>query len=78
MKRRQEDRDLRNITIRPMAVEEAVATAEMWQRSMRDAYTWMRPDQLHPLAEAIEFFRTSICRRCEIWVAALNDEASRA
>jgi GNAT superfamily N-acetyltransferase len=59
--------------VRVMRPNEADATARMWQDSQRAAYTWFREDQRHPFAEALDFFRESICRRCEVWVAADGD-----
>jgi len=55
--------------IRRMRASEIELTALLWQRSQRAAYTWFREDQRHPLDEALAFFRESICRRCELWVA---------
>jgi putative acetyltransferase len=52
--------------IRPDEIDE---TARMWQRSQRGAYTWFRPAQFHPLEDALQFFRDSICERCDVWVA---------
>lgn len=60
-------------TIRLMEPSEAGATARMWQDSQHAAYTWFRVDQRHPFDEALEFFRDSICRRCEVWVAVEQD-----
>lgn len=57
-------------TIRLMEPSEIEATARMWQDSQRAAYTWFRDDQRHPFDAALEFFRNSICTRCEVWVAA--------
>jgi len=56
-------------TIRLMEPSEIEATARMWQDSQRAAYTWFREDQRHPFGAALEFFRDSICKRCEVWVA---------
>ncbi len=55
--------------IRLMEPSEIEATARMWQDSQRAAYTWFRDDQRHPFDAALEFFRESICTRCEVWVA---------
>ena len=59
--------------VRVMRPDEAEATARMWQDSQRAAYTWFREDQRHPFPLALRFFRESICRRCQVWVAADGD-----
>ena len=59
--------------IRRIRGDEIDATARMWRRSQRAAYTWFRDDQFHPLAEALDFFRTSICERCRVDVAVDRD-----
>jgi GNAT superfamily N-acetyltransferase len=52
-----------------MQEHETEATARRWQDSQRAAYTWFREDQHHPFAEALVFFRESVCQRDELWLA---------
>jgi putative acetyltransferase len=61
------------VTIRLMKPSEIETTARMWQDSQRAAYTWFRDDQRHPFDAALEFFRGSICKRCDVWVAVEVD-----
>ena len=56
-------------TIRLMRNAESETTARMWHDSQHAAYSWFREDQRHPFEEALAFFRESICRRCEVWIA---------
>jgi len=63
-----------HIVVRPIADSERRETGLMWQASMHKAYTWMRPDQLHPLDEALRFFDESICARCDVFVAVRSGQ----
>lgn len=58
-----------DVEIRRIRADEIDEAGRMWQRSMRDAYSWLRAEQLHPLEEALRFFRDAICVRCDVWVA---------
>jgi GNAT superfamily N-acetyltransferase len=60
-------------TIRLIEPAEIEATARMWQDSQTAAYTWFRDDQRHPFDAALEFFRESICERCQVWVSVDRD-----
>ena len=60
-------------TLRLLRDCETEATARMWHDSQHAAYSWFTEDQRHPFAEALVFFRDSICRRCEVWIALADD-----
>ncbi len=62
------------VTVRKMRPSELDLVAELWWHSFDDSTQWLRPDQKHPLAEALSFFRTVVAKRCELWIA-MREEA---
>lgn len=64
----------RAVRIRPIGETEFEVVGRMWQESMHRAYTWLRPDQFHPLDEALRYFTGTICVECEVFIAVRGDE----
>ncbi len=62
------------VVIRKMQPQELDDVAEVWWQSLDDSTQWLRPEQKHPVEEAMTFFRKVVAQRCEIWVAERGNE----
>jgi GNAT superfamily N-acetyltransferase len=67
-------RALSHLEVRRIRRDEIDETGRMWQRSQRAAYTWFRPEQFHPLEDALAYFRNTICEGRNVWVARYQGE----
>jgi ribosomal protein S18 acetylase RimI-like enzyme len=65
--------EARGLTLRRMRADEAAETCALWSRSKKRAYPWLAIEQAHTAAEDFAYFSSTLCTRCEVWVA-LRDE----
>lgn len=54
--------------VRRMQPEELPRVFDVWQRSQAELLARFRPDQLHPVDEARQWFYEVLAPSCEIWV----------
>lgn len=57
------------LIVRAMEPGELDAVAELWWASLDESTPYLRPDQKHPRADSISFFRDEVAPRCDLWVA---------